>query len=51
MRTMVKNKYKLHYIYREFTIDFFQLDLNSLPKNTSSLKFTKFDSNTISLCI
>ena len=46
-----KNNYKLHYIYREFTIDFFQMDLNSLPKNASSLKFTKFDSNTMSLCL
>ena len=38
-----KCKYKLHYIYREFTIDFFRMDLNSLPKNASSLKFSKFD--------
>jgi ssDNA-binding Zn-finger/Zn-ribbon topoisomerase 1 len=34
-----KNKYKLHYIYREFTIDFFKLDLNGglrmlLPLNS-----------------
>ena len=27
-----KNKYKLHYIYREFTIDFFSMDLTTLPK-------------------
>ena len=46
-----KNKYKLHYIYREFTIDFFKMDLNSLPKNASSLKFSKFDSNVMSLCL
>ena len=46
-----KNKYKLHDIYREFTIDFFKLDLNSLPKNASSLKFTKFDSHTMALCL
>ncbi|WP_287714702.1 DDE-type integrase/transposase/recombinase [Blautia sp.] len=46
-----KNKYKLHYIYREFTIDFFRMDLNSLPKNASSLKFSKFDSHTMSLCL
>lgn len=46
-----KNRYKLHYINREFTIDFFKLDLNSLSKNASSLKFTKFDSNTMSLCL
>ena len=46
-----KTKYKLHYIYREFTIDFFRMDLNSLPKNASSLKFSKFDSNTMALCL
>lgn len=46
-----KNKYKLHYLYREFTIDFFQMDLSTLPKNASSLKFTKFDANTMSLCL
>src|SRR5699024_7079501 len=34
-----KNKYKLHYIYRQFTIDFFRMDINTLPKNASSLKF------------
>ena len=28
-----KYKYKLHYIYREFQIDFFKMDLNSLPKS------------------
>ena len=46
-----KNKYKLHYIYREFTVDFFRMDLNSLPKGASSLKFNKFDHNIMSLCL
>ena len=46
-----KNKYKLHYIYREFQVDFFKMDLNSLPKNAASLKFSKFDSNVMSLCL
>ena len=46
-----KNKYKLHYIYREFQIDFFKMDLNSLPKNASSLKFSKFDQNILGLCL
>lgn len=46
-----KNKYKLHYIYREFQTDFFQMDLNSLPKNASSLKFSKFDQNVFGLCL
>lgn len=46
-----KNKYKLHYIYREFTVDFFRMDLNSLPENASSLKFTKHSSHVMSLCL
>lgn len=46
-----KNEYKLHYIYREFTVDFFKMDLHFLPKNASSLKFSKFDSQIMSLCL
>ena len=46
-----KHKYKLHYIYREFQIDFFKMDLNSLPKNASSLNFSKFDQNILGLCL
>ena len=46
-----KNEYKLHYIYREFTVDFFKMDLNFLPKNASSLKFSKFDSQIMSICL
>ena len=46
-----KNKYKLHYIYREFTVDFFAMDLTSLPKNASSLKFSKHNAHVMSLCL
>lgn len=46
-----KNKYKLHYIYRQFTVDFFHMDLNSLPKNASSLKFTKNNAHIMALCL
>jgi len=46
-----KSKYKLHYIYREFTLDFFKMDLRSLPGNASSLKFSRFDSNVMGLCL
>ncbi len=46
-----KNKYKLHYIYREFQVDFFRMDLNSLPKNASSLKFSKHNAYIMSLCL
>lgn len=46
-----KNKYKLHYIYREFTTDFFKMDITSLPRNASSLRFTKNNSHIMSLCL
>ena len=46
-----KSKYKLHYIYREFTVDFFRMDLRSLPKNASSLKFNKHNAHVMSLCL
>lgn len=46
-----KNKYKLHYIYREFTVDFFKMDISSLPKNASSLRFSKHSSYIMSLCL
>ena len=46
-----KNKYKLHYIYRQFTVDFFDMDLNTLPKNASSLKFSKHNAHVMSLCL
>lgn len=46
-----RNKYKLHYLYREFSVDFFEMDLDSLPKNSSSLRFTKHDAHTMSLCL
>lgn len=46
-----KNKYKLHYIYREFTLDFFSMDLSSLPKNASSLKFSRHNAHVMSLCL
>lgn len=46
-----KYKYKLHYIYREFSVNFFAMDLDSLPKNASSLKFRKQSSYIMSLCL
>ncbi len=46
-----KSKYKLHYIYREFMIDFFKMDITTLPKNASSLKFSKHSAHIMSLCL
>jgi transposase-like protein len=45
------SKYKLHYIYREFTIDFFKVDLDSLPHNASSLQFRKQSAHIMGLCL
>ena len=46
------NKFKLHYIYREFKFDFFKVDLHSLPQGTSSsLHFRKFSPHVMGLCL
>lgn len=51
IKSKEKYKHKLHYIYREFTVDFFAMDLDSLPKNASSLKFRKQNAHIMSLCL
>lgn len=44
-------KYKLRYIYREFTIDFFKMDLSRLPQWAASFKFRKNNSHIMGLCL
>jgi len=46
-----KHKFKLHYIYREFTTNYFDVDLNSMPKGATSLKFRNFSSHVMGLCL
>lgn len=46
-----KHKYKLHYIYREFTIDFFKMDLHELPSNAVNFKYKKFNAHIMGLCL
>jgi transposase-like protein/uncharacterized protein YbaR (Trm112 family) len=46
-----KHKFKLHYIYREFTIDFFDVDLSSMPKGATSLNFRNFSPHIMGLCL
>lgn len=46
-----KSAYKLHYLYREFNVNFFKMSLDTLPKNASSLKFRKNDAHIMSLCL
>lgn len=46
-----KNKYKLHYLYREFNLDFFKIDISSIPKYASSLRFRKQSAYIMGLCL
>jgi transposase-like protein/ssDNA-binding Zn-finger/Zn-ribbon topoisomerase 1 len=46
-----KHKFKLHYIYREFTTDYFKMDLSSLPKGATNLTFRNFSSHIMGLCL
>ncbi len=45
------SRYKLHYIYREFIVDFFSVSLDSLPENASALKFRGQSAHIMGLCL
>jgi len=45
------HRFKLRYIYREFVIDFFKMDLLSLPKNAINLTFRKFSPHIMGLVL
>lgn len=44
-------RFKLHYFYREFTVDFFQMDLKSMPKGSVNLNFRNFSPHILGLCL
>jgi len=46
-----RHKYKLHYIYREFNVDFFKVDLNSIPDRAFSFVFRKQSAHIMGLCL
>lgn len=46
-----RHKYKLHYIYREFRINFFEMDMDTLPVNASSMKFSTKSAHIMGLCL
>jgi transposase-like protein/rubredoxin len=46
-----KYLYKLHYIYREFTVDFFKMDISELPDWFTSFKFRKHNAHIMGLCL
>lgn len=47
----LRYKYKLRYIYREFVIDFFKIDLYKLPNWATSFKFRKNNPHIMGLCL
>lgn len=51
LKSYDKYKYKLHYIYREFTLDFFSMDLNQLPSWVTIFKFKKNNAHIMGLCL
>lgn len=46
-----KYKYKLHYIYREFNINFFKINLYSVSKRATTLNFKKFNPHIMGLAL
>ena len=46
-----KFKYKLHYIYREFNINFFKIDLHTISDRAISFNFRKFNPHIMGLCL
>lgn len=46
-----KYKFKLHYLYREFNVDFFAMDLTSLPKRATGFKFRKQSAHVMGLSL
>ena len=46
-----KYEFKLHYIYREFTLDFFAMDPYSLPGSATTFQFKKFNPHVLGLVL
>ena len=46
-----RHKYKLHYIYREFNVDFFKVDLDSMPDRAFSFEFREKSARIMGLCL
>jgi transposase-like protein len=46
-----KSDYKLHYIYREFSVDFFRMELGGPSRKIASMRFRKYDANVMGLCL
>ena len=46
-----KSKYKLHYKYREFTLNFFKMNLYEVSPKATSFNFKKFNPHILGLCL
>lgn len=46
-----KSKYKLHYIYREFKINFFKMNLHEISEHATGFSFKKFNPHIMGLCL
>lgn len=44
-------RFKLRYYYREFTVDFFNMDLDSMPKGSVNFNFRTFSPHIMGLCL
>lgn len=44
-------KYKLHYIYREFVIDFFKMNLHNVSEKATGFNFKKFNPHILGLVL
>ena len=44
-------KYKLRYLYREFSVNFFDMELNQLPKWAASFRYKKNNAYIMGLCL
>ncbi|MHB1484060.1 MAG: IS6 family transposase [Saccharofermentanales bacterium] len=44
-------RFKLHYYYRESTVDFFKMDPYSMPAGSCNLKFRNFSPHVLGLCL
>ncbi|MDD6794600.1 MAG: transposase, partial [Clostridiaceae bacterium] len=46
-----KHKYKLHYIYREFNLNFFKMNLYQISQHATAFNFKKFNPHIMGLCL
>ena len=46
-----KYKYKLHYIYLEFNVNFFKMNLYPISKHATGFNFKKFNPHIMGLCL